>query len=61
MSHNRLYLLKQIKLSLNTSLRHVGGMAVFLHSFLTSDLDGGEWLALLLGRFFPGDRTPGTH
>jgi len=48
-------------LSLYTPLRHVGRMAVFLHPFLTLALDGGEWLALLLGRFFPGDRTPGIH
>jgi len=61
MSHNRLYLPKQTKLSLYTSLRHVGGMAVLLHPFLTSALIWGEWLAFILGHFFPGDRTPGTH
>ena len=61
MSHNRLYLPKQTKLSLYTPLRHVGGMAVLLQPFLSSALDGGEWLAFLLGCFFPGDRSPGTH
>lgn len=61
MNHNRLYIFKQTKLSLYTSLRHVRGTAVFLNPFLTSASDGGECLALLLGRFFPGDRTPGTH
>jgi hypothetical protein len=29
--------------------------------FLTSALDGDEWLASRPGRFTPGERAPGTH
>jgi hypothetical protein len=29
--------------------------------FLTSALDGGEWLASRPGSFTPGERAPGTH
>jgi hypothetical protein len=29
--------------------------------FLTSALDGGEWLASCLSRFTPEEGTPGTH
>jgi len=31
-----------------------------MHS-LTSELDGGEWLALRPGRFTSRERAPGTH
>jgi hypothetical protein len=31
-----------------------------MHS-LTSAVDGGEWSALLFGRFSPRGRAPGTH
>jgi hypothetical protein len=31
------------------------------HVFLSSALDGGEWLASLPSRFTPGERAPGTH
>jgi hypothetical protein len=34
---------------------------VYLHAFLTSALDGGEWSASLPGRFTPGERTLSTH
>jgi hypothetical protein len=34
---------------------------VELHALLTSALDGGEWSALLPGRFTHGERNPGTH
>jgi hypothetical protein len=30
------------------------------HAFLTSTLDGGEWLASQSGRFIPKERAPGT-
>jgi hypothetical protein len=33
------------------------GMEVYLHSFLTSALDGGEWLTSRPGRFTPTERT----
>jgi hypothetical protein len=34
---------------------------VYLHTFLTSTLDRGEWLASLSTRFTLGVRAPGTH
>jgi len=30
-------------------------------STYTSVSDGGEWSALCLGHFTPGDKAPGTH
>jgi hypothetical protein len=37
------------------------GVEVYLHAFLTSALDGGEWSALRPGRFTHRKRAPGTH
>jgi hypothetical protein len=37
------------------------GVEVYLHAFLTSALDGGEWSALCSCRFTPRERAPGTH
>jgi hypothetical protein len=37
------------------------GVELQLHAFLTSSLDGVEWSASRPGRFFPRERTPGTH
>jgi hypothetical protein len=34
------------------------GVEVYLHAFLTSALDGGEWSALRTGRFIPRERAP---
>jgi hypothetical protein len=34
---------------------------IFGNLFLTSALDGGEWLASRPGRFTPRERAPGTH
>jgi hypothetical protein len=34
---------------------------VWLHAFLTSARDGGDWPASRLGRFTPRERAPGTH
>jgi hypothetical protein len=36
-------------------------MEVYLHHFLTSVLDGGEWLASRPGRFTPGEKPLYTH
>lgn len=33
------------------------GVEVKLHSFITSALDGGQWLSLDAGRFTPGKNT----
>jgi hypothetical protein len=37
------------------------GVEVYLHAFLTSALDGGQWSASRLGRFTPKERAPSTH
>lgn len=41
--------------------RHSGGADVYLHSVLTSVLDGGEWSALRPGPVTPIIRAQGTH
>jgi len=35
--------LKKTEFSLSMAWRHIGGVEVWLHSFLTSVQDGGEW------------------
>jgi hypothetical protein len=42
-------------------MKAYGGVAVWIHVFLTSQLVGGEWSALRTGRFTPKERAPGTH
>jgi len=37
------------------------GVGVELHTFLSSVLDGGEWLASRHGRLISESRAPGTH
>jgi hypothetical protein len=37
------------------------GEEVWLHSFLTLAIDGGEWLSSQCGCFTPGEKNPGTH
>jgi hypothetical protein len=37
------------------------GVEVYLHTFLTSELDGGEWSASRPGRFNPRETAPYTH
>jgi hypothetical protein len=37
------------------TMKMYGGMRIYFHTFLFSALDGGEWSALLLGRFTPRD------
>jgi hypothetical protein len=37
------------------------GVEVYIHEFLTSALDGGEWSGSRPGRFTPRERAPGTH
>jgi hypothetical protein len=37
------------------------GVEVYLHAFLTSALDGGEWSTSRHGRFTPRERALGTH
>jgi hypothetical protein len=33
----------------------------WIHAFLTSALDGGEWSASCPGRYTPGERASGAH
>jgi hypothetical protein len=49
---------QKVKFSLSTPLRHIGGVEVWLHSFLTSELDGGEWLTSRPRPLYPRKRTP---
>ena len=42
------------KLFLYIPQRYKGGVKVQLHSFLTSALDGGQWLTPRFNRFIPG-------
>jgi hypothetical protein len=55
----------KLKLSLCLTKHHAmkmyWGVEVWLHAFLISALDGGEWSASRLGRFTPRERAPGTH
>jgi hypothetical protein len=44
-----------------TTWRHTGGVKVWLHAFLTSALNAGEWSASRPSRFIPRERDPGTH
>jgi hypothetical protein len=37
------------------------GVDVYLHEFLTSTLDEGEWSASRPGRFIPRERVPRIH
>jgi hypothetical protein len=39
----------------------IGGVEVHFHAFFTSELDGGEWSAWLMGWFTSRERAPGTH
>jgi hypothetical protein len=45
-----------VNLSLSTPRRRVGGVEVLLYSFLTSALDGGEWLTSRLPPRCPRER-----
>jgi hypothetical protein len=42
-------------------MKTYGGVDVYIHVFLTSELVGGEWSASRPGRFTPRERAPGTH
>jgi hypothetical protein len=56
---------KLVKLSLclteHNAMKAYWGVEVYLHAFLTSALDGGEWSAKRPGHFTPMQRVPGTH
>jgi hypothetical protein len=44
-----------------TPWRRIGGVGVYLHAFLTSALDGGEWLASRPGRFTRSVKASSVH
>jgi hypothetical protein len=51
-----------VRASLNTTpWRHVRGVDVQLHAFLTSELEWGESSVSRPGLFIPGERTPVSH
>jgi hypothetical protein len=37
------------------------GMEIWLHTFLTSELDGNDWLSSRPSRFTAGERAHSTH
>jgi hypothetical protein len=55
----------KVKLSLclikHHSIKTYGGVEVYLHAFLISALDGGEWSASHPGRYTNRERSPDTH
>ena len=50
----------KVKLLLSAPRTHTGGAEVYLHSFLTSAMYGGEWLPSPPGRFTRGE-NPGIR
>jgi hypothetical protein len=42
-------------------IKTYGGVDEYLHTFLTSALDGSEWSASCPGRFILVEKAPGTH
>jgi hypothetical protein len=42
-------------------MKAYGGVDVYIHSFLTLPLIGGEWSVSLPGRFTPGETVLTTH
>jgi hypothetical protein len=48
-----------VKFSLSTPLRYIGEVKLYLHAFLTSALDGGDWSDAR--QFSPEEKTPETH
>jgi len=46
-----LRLTAKVQLFLSATWKRIGGEDVYLHSFLTSAVDGGEWLTSRPGRF----------
>jgi len=56
----RVEVFTKVKLFLCTPWKHIMGVEVYLHLFLTSALDGGEWSASRAGRFTPGEMALGA-
>jgi hypothetical protein len=42
-------------------MKAYGGVDIYIHIFLTSELAGGEWSVSRPGRFTPGEGAPGPH
>ena len=49
------------KVMLEHNMKARVGVAVELHAFLISTLDGGEWLASYHGRYTPGESDPNIY
>jgi hypothetical protein len=43
------------------AMKTCGVVEVYIHAFLTSELDWGEWSSSRSGFFTPGGRAPGIH
>jgi hypothetical protein len=50
-----------VSLTKHSAIRTYGGVEVWLHTFLTSALDGGEWSASRPSCCTPRERAPGIH
>jgi hypothetical protein len=42
-------------------MKAYGGVDIYIHAFLTSEIFGGEWSASRLDRFTHRERAPGTY
>jgi len=51
----------KLYLTENHSMKTFVGVEVYVHAFLTSKLDGGEWSPSRTGRFTAEEKVPGTH
>jgi hypothetical protein len=60
-SHSKVKVKLSLRLTKHHAMKAYWGAEVWLHAFLTSALDGGEWSASRPVRFTPRERALGTH
>jgi hypothetical protein len=51
----------KVQSSLSMPWRHMRGVKIELHSFLTSAMNGGKGSVSCPGHYMPEERGPGTH